>query len=77
MFVCEKCLNGRGEFYFSRSYGPCEICGKTSTCQDIPHWYSLDDKTDDYCKCENEGWTKKKGVVVCRNCMKPIKNLNQ
>jgi len=25
-----------------------------------------------YCICQNEGWTRRNDVVICRNCLKPI-----
>jgi len=31
-------------------------------------------KVIEFCKCENEGWAKRDGVIICRNCLKPIKN---
>ena len=41
MFICKDCLkkyyeNEWYEFEFLLSYGPCELCGKTCTCTDIP-----------------------------------------
>lgn len=38
MFYCNPCAKPRGwpESEFMRSYGPCEICGKTALCNDVP-----------------------------------------
>ena len=30
-------------------------------------------KEDKYCQCYNEGWTKRDGITICRNCLKPVK----
>lgn len=40
MFYCEKCRK-KNEWPegFRQSYGPCEICGKTKECYDIPSQY--------------------------------------
>jgi len=37
MFYCDGCgkKNGWPEG-FSKSYGPCEVCGKTRLCNDVP-----------------------------------------
>jgi len=41
MFVCAKCLekNYTNEPSFARSFGPCEDCGITRECNDIPCSY--------------------------------------
>ena len=38
MFYCDKCGNERGwpVGVRGRSVGPCEICGATSDCNDVP-----------------------------------------
>jgi len=38
MFICGPCLRKRhpNVFIFTRSEGPCEDCGKTRICADIP-----------------------------------------
>ena len=40
MFVCDECAkeNNVDNFYMMlfRSYGPCEMCGKTRSCGDVP-----------------------------------------
>ena len=39
MFYCLKCAKkneGPSFFGLPMSLGPCEICGKTSTCYDVP-----------------------------------------
>ena len=38
MFYCNKCGKERGwpTDTLVRSYGPCEICGKSRECNDIP-----------------------------------------
>lgn len=35
MFVCRKCVGPHVDDHcFGRSYGPCELCGKTGECAD-------------------------------------------
>lgn len=39
MFYCEKCADKNEwpyEFYMPISVGPCECCGKTRACTDVP-----------------------------------------
>lgn len=39
MFYCEACAKKSKwpyEFWMGQSHGPCEICGKTSVCVDVP-----------------------------------------
>jgi hypothetical protein len=39
MFYCEPCAKKNDwphEFYLPMSRGPCEVCGKTATCVDVP-----------------------------------------
>jgi hypothetical protein len=40
MFICDPCLSKRPGLYPSifRSCGPCEDCGTTATCSDVPTW---------------------------------------
>lgn len=40
MFICvDQCIERYDNWAISRSYGPCEICGKTKECYDIPSKY--------------------------------------
>ena len=41
MFICDQCLKDgfSNQPSFLRSYGPCEICGKSAVCNDIPSVY--------------------------------------
>lgn len=32
MFICDKCHGDDGHLF--KSYGPCEVCGKTAECSD-------------------------------------------
>jgi hypothetical protein len=45
MFICGKCLekNYTNSESICKSFGRCEDCGKTATCNDIPS-YMLDVK---------------------------------
>ena len=36
MFICKECADKRGNWGITTSYGPCEDCGKTRWCYDIP-----------------------------------------
>lgn len=37
MFICQECLEENyNNFAFPTSVGPCEICGKTKNCCDVP-----------------------------------------
>lgn len=40
MFFCDTCAVERGwPGSWSKSAGPCEICGKTAVCNDVPSRY--------------------------------------
>lgn len=39
MFYCDACAHKNGwpdDFWLPRSHGPCEVCGKTASCHDVP-----------------------------------------
>ena len=37
MFYCDKCREkNKWPFGFMRSFGPCEVCGETAHCYDVP-----------------------------------------
>jgi hypothetical protein len=47
MFICKECLeeNYENEFMpWVPSYGPCEICKKVDTCEDIPSKFLISKK---------------------------------
>jgi hypothetical protein len=39
MFICEECLENYNNWGIPRSMGPCEDCGHTRVCADIPSKY--------------------------------------
>lgn len=47
MFYCEDCRKKNGwPESMCRSYGRCEVCGKTNVCYDIPSKFLPDKKVD-------------------------------
>lgn len=37
MFYCDPCARSKGwPEGFMKSHGPCEVCGKTRLCSDVP-----------------------------------------
>lgn len=55
MFYCDECAENNKHPYptLCRSFGPCEICGETRTCNDLSSKFLLKIK-------ENQNETKKK-----------------
>lgn len=40
MFYCKTCGDkNKWPEGFAKSYGPCEMCGKTADCSDVPSKY--------------------------------------
>lgn len=46
MFICQKCSYSQGLWGLSQSFGPCESCGTTTGCFDIPSAQVLQKKSD-------------------------------
>lgn len=43
MFYCDKCRKKMSwPEGFSKSYGPCELCGKTSVCNEVHSKHLMD-----------------------------------
>lgn len=45
MFYCDKCrVENEWPAEFSQSRGPCEVCGKSALCNDVPSSWLPDRK---------------------------------
>lgn len=50
MFICDDCMPKAGvdeswSLLLPRSYGSCERCGETKSCNDVPHALYVKDTT--------------------------------
>lgn len=47
MFICDECLKPTDRLYSSlKSYGSCEVCGKTASCNNVDNHYKEEEKTE-------------------------------